>query len=203
VAGYYGFKFHAAVCTTTGLPVAWTVRPAGDAQIEQVPGLLDNVTARGFTPDVAIMDKGYDASGIHRLCAERCMRPVIPLKMTVNVVNAHDKPPTCAHGVWTFAGADAKRGASTWRCPTGACTPGSVWVKADRLHPLIPRSTDRYRSIYRERVAVEREFGVLKHRWALLPHRVRRLSRVALHVDVTILARLAEATIQASVPAAA
>jgi hypothetical protein len=40
---------------------------------------------------------------------------------------------------------------------------------------------------------VEREFGTLKHRWALLPLRVRTLERVALHVDLTILSRLASA----------
>ena len=42
----------------------------------------------------------------------------------------------------------------------------------------------------RER-AVEREFGRLKHEWALLPLRVRRLDRVRLHADLTVLAKLA------------
>jgi hypothetical protein len=43
----------------------------------------------------------------------------------------------------TFAGSDAKRGASKWRCPTGECKLAPVWLKADRLHTLIPRTTDR------------------------------------------------------------
>ncbi len=122
-----------------------------------------------------------------------------PLKLTVNVVNGLHNPPSCEHGTWTFAGSDSKRGASKWRCPTGGCNPASRWIKADRLHPLIPRRTDRWRSLYRERVAVEREFGVLKHEWAMLPLRVRARSRVALHVDLTILARLAHALTRASV----
>ena len=42
-----------------------------------------------------------------------------------------------------FAGADYKRTATKWRCPTGACEPASVWIKASRLHPLIPRETPR------------------------------------------------------------
>ncbi len=59
-------------------------------------------------------------------------------------------------------------------------------------------------AIYRTRVAVEREFGVLKHEWAMLPLRVRRLPRVRLHVDLTILARLASALTKArAVPLAA
>jgi len=80
----------------------------------------------------------------------------------------------------------------------------SVWIKADRLHTLIPRTTERWRSLCRNRVMVERGFGELKHEWAMLPLRVRRLSHVALHTDLTILARLASALAGArAVPLAA
>jgi hypothetical protein len=68
-----------------------------------------------------------------------------------------------------------------------------VWVKADRLHTLVPRSTSRWGDLYRKRGAVEREFGRLKHEWALLPLRVRRIGRVRLHADLSILGRLAVA----------
>ena len=82
--------------------------------------------------------------------------------------------------------------------------PRSVWIKADRPHTLIPRTSDRWKTIYRTRVAVERKFGVLKHEWGMLPLRVRRLPRVRLHVDLTILARLAGALTKArAVPLAA
>ena len=47
-----------------------------------------------------------------------------------------------------------------------------------RLHPLTPRDSDRWRKLYKRRGAVEREFGRLKHEWALLPLRVRGLERV-------------------------
>jgi Transposase DDE domain len=60
-------------------------------------------------------------------------------------------------------------------------------------HPLIPRETPRFRKLYKDRGAVEREFGRLKHEWALLPLRVRGLDRVRLHADLTILAKLASA----------
>jgi hypothetical protein len=62
--------------------------------------------------------------------------------------------------------------------------------KADRLHPLIPRETERSRTLYRSRGALEREFGRLKHEWALVPLRVRAIERVRLHADLTILAKL-------------
>ena len=80
----------------------------------------------------------------------------------------------------------------------------SKWIKADRLHTLIPQVTDRWRDLYRNRVMVERSFGELKHEWAMLPLRIRRLPRVALHVDLTILTRLACAlTAARAVPLAA
>jgi len=44
---------------------------------------------------------------------------------------------------------------------------------------------------YGARAAVEREFGRLKHEWAMLPLRVRGLERVQLHADLTVLAKLA------------
>jgi hypothetical protein len=67
----------------------------------------------------------------------------------------------------------------------------SVWVKADRLHPLVPRGTKRFKDLYCERGAVEREFGHLKHEWAMLPLRVRRIDRVRMHTRLSILTRLA------------
>ena len=84
-------------------------------------------------------------------------------------------------------------GASKWRCPTGECQPKSVWRKSSRLHPLIPRETKRWRSLYRGRASVEREFGRLKNEYGLAPLRVRGLERVALHADLTMLARLSQA----------
>jgi len=112
--------------------------------------------------------------------------------------------PTCEHGVWKFAGADVKRKRTKWRCPTGDCAPFSKWVKADRLHPLVPRESKRWGDLYRGRGSVERAFGRLKNEYGLKPLRVRGLERVALHADLCILATLASALARArAVPLAA
>ena len=112
------------------------------------------------------------------------------MRETPAVKRGANKPPTCEHGEWRFVGSDTRRRRSKWRCPSGACTPGSRWVGADRLHPLVPRETKRWKSLYRGRASIEREFGRLKNEWALLPLRVRGLERVKLHADLTILAKL-------------
>jgi hypothetical protein len=125
---------------------------------------------------------------------------VIPLRKTPPSRPASTcRPPA---STWTFAGCDAKRQAAKWRCPTGECAPASRWVTASRLHTLIPRGTDRWKKLYRQRGAVERENGRLKNQWGL-PLRVRRRERVQLHADLTILARLACALAKARATALA
>jgi hypothetical protein len=141
------------------------------------------------------MDRGYDAADVYTTVEGKDMRPVIPLRMTPAVKAGKDAPPSCEHGEWALAVSDANRSAAKWRCPTGECNPASVWVKASRLHTLIPRGTDRWKGLCHQRGAMEREFGTLKHGWAMLPLHVRRLPRVQLHVDLTILATLASAAL--------
>lgn len=189
--GFYGYRLHLAVCTSTGLPVAWHVETAREHESQFAPVVLDTAKRRGAIAATAAMDKGYDNGRVHGECAERDCLPVIPLKETSTVKRGEHLPPRCQHGEWKFAGADRKRGAAKWRCPTGECSPASTWVKADRLHPLIPHGSDRWWRLYRGRGAVEREFGRLKHEWGLGPLRVRGLARVRLHADLTILTKLA------------
>ena len=189
--GFFGYRLHAVVCTATDLPVAWTVETAKAHETRFVADLLDTSKRRGAMAATAALDKGYDIQRIHDECMERDCLPLIPLKQTPDVKRGEHRPPGCQHGVWTFAGADRKRGASKWRCPTGECRPASTWIGASRLHPLIPRESKRFKAGYRKRAAVEREFGRLKTTWGLGPLRVRGLDRVRLHADLTILTKLA------------
>ena len=89
-----------------------------------------------------------------------------------------------------------------WRLAGG--TPLMLhWTYPKRLHPLIPRETDRFKALYHQRGAVELEFGVLKHQWALLPLRVRCIAHTRLHADLTILATLPDAAVKVSVSGSA
>jgi hypothetical protein len=68
----------------------------------------------------------------------------------------------------------------------------------------IPRGSDEWRSLYRRRSAVEREFGLLKHHYGLAFLRVRGIERVRLHADLVMLARLSQAVARTrAVPIAA
>jgi IS5 family transposase len=191
--GFYGYRLHMAVCAKTDLPLAWTVETGKMNETPTVVPLLDRLHALGIDPETCAMDKGYDNYTVYDACAERGIAPVVPLRKTPNVKRGEHKPPCCEHGEWRFAGADHKRNATKWRCPTGECKPASMWVKADRLHPLIPRETLRWKALYRGRASVERAFGRLKNEWGLAPLRVRRIERVRLHADLTILSQLSSA----------
>jgi hypothetical protein len=146
-----------AVCTTTGLPLAWRVESARHHESKFVAPLLDALHARGYQPETCAMDKGYDAIRVYDECEARGCEPVIPLK-----------------------GAKANQ-------------PALPLALGGRLFPRIPRHTERFRGLYRSRAAIEREFGRLKHDYGLAPLRVRGLEKVALHADLTMLARLSQA----------
>jgi Transposase DDE domain len=78
--GFYGYKLQLAVCTRTGLPLAWRVESARHHESLFVAPLLDALRARGFKPETCAMDKGYDNNRVHGECAERDVLPVVPLK---------------------------------------------------------------------------------------------------------------------------
>jgi transposase len=142
--GFYGYKIHAAVCTLTGLPLAWEVRTAKDNEVPVTLPLLDRVLAQRPVKTVA-MDKGYDQAVLYEGCHARGAEAIVPLKRTPHAI------PACK-------------------------------LKTPR--------DERWKALYKTRGAVEREFGRLKHEWAMLPLRVRSLAKVKQHVALTILAKL-------------
>jgi hypothetical protein len=78
--GFYGYRIHAAVCTKTGLPLAWHVETARSHESNYVAPLLDATRARGFDPVTCAMDMGYDNSRVYAECADRDVVPVVPLR---------------------------------------------------------------------------------------------------------------------------
>jgi transposase, IS5 family len=132
---FYGYKLHQAVCADTGLPLAWQVETAKAQESSFAVPLLASVKARGFRPEVAVMDMGYDLTPVYEGFEAHGCHPIIPLRETPAVKAGKQRPPVCEHGEWTFAGADAKRQASKWRCPTGECAPASCWTRPTGCTP--------------------------------------------------------------------
>jgi hypothetical protein len=156
-----------------------------------VPVLLDSVMEREFAAQVAVLDRGYDSQALYDRVAGH--PPGDPAAADPRRQGRQAQAAGLRARHVDVRGVRRQAGRVRVRCPTGECKPASVWVKADRLHTLIPRTTDRWKGLYCQRGAVEREFGRLKHEWAMLPLRVRRINRVRLHVDLAILAQLASA----------
>ena len=155
--GFYGYKLQLAVCTQTGLPLAWQAATAKHHESTFVAPLIDALHARGYWPETCAMDKGYDNGRVHDECEQRGASPVIPIRMD------HER----------------------MGLPFGDLV--------HRHNPRISRYGERFRTLYRNRVAVEREFGRLKNDYGLAPLRVRGLERVQLHADLVMLARLSQA----------
>jgi Transposase DDE domain len=113
------------------------VRSAREHESLFVAALLNTLRHRGFQPETAALDMGYDNNRVYAECEERGCAPVIPLRQTPEVKRGNHDAPTCEHGAWTFAGANYKRRATQWRCPTGECQPKSVWIRP----PVCARSS--------------------------------------------------------------
>jgi Transposase DDE domain len=77
---FYGSKLHLAVCTPTGLPLAWHVETARRSDSLYSAPLIDAVQARGFRAETCAMDKGYDNERVYVECVERACRAIIPLR---------------------------------------------------------------------------------------------------------------------------
>ena len=62
---FYGYKLHQIVCAITGLPLAWRVETAKAQESTFAVPLLESVKARGFRPEIAVMDMGYDHTPVY------------------------------------------------------------------------------------------------------------------------------------------
>jgi hypothetical protein len=78
--GFYGYKLHLAVCTRTGLPLAWQAETARRQESLYVAPLLDAIRARGFQPVTCAMDKGYDNNRVMDETRERDCIPIVSLR---------------------------------------------------------------------------------------------------------------------------
>ena len=82
------------------------MRTARTHESSVVSDLLTAVKDRGFAPETAALDKGYDVKPVYEACEQSSCQPIIPLRKTPAVKRGAQLAPKCEHGTWTFAGAD-------------------------------------------------------------------------------------------------
>ena len=150
--------------------IAWNVRTAREAEQATTRSRCSTRrSARGFAVETA-----RDGQGLrHRPDLRRLRGPRRAADHP-----AHARPPPSSAATTSRRRASTASGGSPGpttaaRRRSGAARPASAsppqsWIKADRLLPLIPRETPRFTRALQRRAAVEREFGRLKHEWALL-----------------------------------
>jgi len=76
---FLGYKAH-VVCDETGIATAVTVTPGNEAELPQLPLLLEELREEGLRPLYLAADKGYDDASTRRELAEAGGRAYIPCR---------------------------------------------------------------------------------------------------------------------------
>ena len=219
---FLGYKLHLMVDADHQIPIRWVVTPADVNEVERAIPLFDETARRAdwFRPQFAIMDRAYDAVGICRVLeAEHGCHPIIPQRLCGTsrepALDGKGRP-RCVHGPWIWKGTDYTHRRTKWVCPyendprvhegpgCGRAGRGRrcwlSWRRDPRRHKLVPEGSGKFDKLYAKRVSVEREFSLLKQCFMLDTHRVRGLDRVAVHVNLCLVVRLATAALSLPAP---
>ena len=127
-----------SVCAITGLPLAWTVETARDAETTFALPLIDASNAGGFAVKTAIMDKVYDNEPIHTgawIAGSFRSRHFARLPLS-SVATA--SCPRASTGSGPSRAPTSSARLRSGDAPRASARPASLWVKTDRLHPPVP-----------------------------------------------------------------
>ena len=191
------------------LPILGFTTTASRHDGSELPELLDGVTDAHpwLTPEYVIADKGYDSRANHEAVIERGAAPIIAIRRPSRTseqplheeVYAADGSPTCI-GMerMEYVRSDPQKG-HLFRCPESGCRLQSrkgvlycqdeVWEKPEnpRLIGPIPRSSERWKQLYKQRWGVKRIFKSAKESLRLERHCVMGIPKVSLHAALSFL----------------
>jgi len=214
---WFGYKLHLIVDALYELPVAFTMTPANESDMNQMEPLLKKagLEKKEHQPEAVIADTGYDSK-------ENCLAivkdvhaaPIIPLREirgyeSPDICNAKGTP-TCSCGLeMVYWGRDGNYlkyrcpdvlGKATCRCrfPCSGSSYGYVLklpvMKEDaRRHVPVPHETKKWARLYRMRTAVERVNSRVKDLLGLRKITLRGLAKVTLRSLLSLLVMLAAA----------
>ena len=207
----FGYKMHLISDATHGLPLAFTITPANESDSTELPAVLRKTLAAypWLEPACLLADRGYDSLANHQFLVGLDIIPVIHIrKPTANdglydgIYTAEGIPTCMGQQPMDYVHTDPETGAHLFRCPAGGCPLKTEGTKAVRhcdsevwetpeanlrvLGPL-PRFTDAWKRLYRQRMSIERIYRSLKHSRGLEGHCVRGMRKITLHATLTVL----------------
>ncbi len=202
---HFGYKYHAVVDATHGIPIAGFTTRANLNETITMPRLLEE-TLSDFSPRFVMADRGYDSQANHSVIIAKGAQPLIPMRAQRSKneiegdLHAPDGVLKCIGGErMTLVDSDEDKG-RLYRCRADGCSLKSrkgvrycddvQWDKPEvsRRYPSIPRDSKQWKSLYPLRQSVERLFKSLKQSRRLNAHCQRGLARVALHCAMSVLA---------------
>ncbi|MDY6911246.1 MAG: transposase, partial [Chloroflexota bacterium] len=212
---FFGYKVHLIVDARSQLPLDVIVTPGNEADSPYANPLFKGAKEKHseLKIDTNSMDAGYDAYENYRSAIEDMgVVPVIALNrrngpdaLTAGDLSlSPDGKYTCLSGFQVvYWGKDPQRGRLKFRCPAAlgkcrcifqpACSPSSYgrtfYLHPDRDYRLIgpiPRGTALWQEKYNARTSVERAYSEEKGSHRLATPRVRGLSRIKIHVYLSL-----------------
>uniref|UniRef100_UPI0012FF6EEC transposase n=1 Tax=Petroclostridium xylanilyticum TaxID=1792311 RepID=UPI0012FF6EEC len=212
---WFGWKMHAVVDTTSGIPLGYIITPANIADMVMAIPLMNKLKEdyeNLFKPSYYIMDTGYDTPAIYQHAILLGAQAIISInwrntKIPPEGINWEGQLVCTMNFPYVNGGNDngtirllCPHTCGKANCPMGSnwCTTaksgyvGKVKIKDNPRFISYPlRGTEAWDNLYDERTSVERFFGNGKENYALYNLRVAGLKKAKVFVDLTCIAIIA------------
>ena len=215
---YFGYKVNVIADANYGLPLFGVTRPANASDVVVMIQDLDDCLALYETlgPRYFLGDKGYDRLENIKHLVSVGLIPVVAVRLPAkdeegqrlyDGIYEADGRPTCVGGKpMEYVETDAE--GHLFRCPSEGChLKGKVhftrycdsehYEKPEgrllRIVGLLPRCSEEWKAKYKLQTVIERYFSSAKHSRLMNVHRYLNISKVSLHVAMSMLAYLATA----------
>ena len=213
---WFGWKMHALVDTTSGIPISYIITPANIADMDVAEKLIQKMMDdydEEIHPKYYMMDAGYDKpklyDAIHTKFHEQAIIPInwSNTKTPPEGMNMEGQLVCAMNYPYVYGGND--NGTIRLLCPHACgkcdCPMGSAWctcaasgyvgkvkIKDDPRFITAPfRGTPAFEKLYNQRTSVERTFGDLKDNYNLDNIRVSKMERAKVFMDLSCIALLA------------
>ena len=213
---WFGWKMHALVDTTSGIPISYMITPANIADMDVAEKLIQKMMDdydEEIHPKYYMMDAGYDKPKLYDAIHTKFHgQAIIPInwrntKTPPEGMNMEGQLVCAMNYPYVYGGND--NGTIRLLCPHACgkcdCPMGSAWctcaasgyvgkvkIKDDPRFITAPfRGTPAFEKLYNQRTSVERTFGDLKDNYNLDNIRVSKMERAKVFMDLSCIALLA------------